>query len=222
MESSSVSVKTEDYTYCYLKFEEKDFKIVSKEIEYIYHFDKKKEKEPIISIKKIRKNLLKKRTEIKGNKHAKYSLDEENDNDLNTNKKNNNKNVNFFFERKKEKSGANFNNPTELNNNIFKLNTENENITTNNDNNTNKTKSEKNLHSVNKKKRLTQIDFQNYNENIDINYYNKIIKNKNSNDNEYIPKKYFNFINDIKNTGNKKTNNKVLNKNENMKMIISN
>ena len=58
--------------------------------------------------KKIRKNLLKKRTEIKGNKHAKYSLDEENDNDLNTNKKNNNKNVNFFFERKKEKSGTNF------------------------------------------------------------------------------------------------------------------
>ena len=46
MESSSVSVKTEDYTYCYLKFEEKDFKIVSK-------------------------------TEIKGNKHAKYSLDED-------------------------------------------------------------------------------------------------------------------------------------------------
>ena len=37
-------------------------------------------------------------------------------------------------------------------------------------------------------------------------------------------KKYFDFdfINDIKNTGNKKTNNKVLNKNENMKMIISN
>ena len=58
--------------------------------------------------KKIRKNLLKKRTEIKGNKHAKYSLDEESDNDLNTNKKSNNKSVNFLFERKKEKSGTNF------------------------------------------------------------------------------------------------------------------
>ena len=46
MESSSVSVKTEDYTYYYLKLEEKDFKIVSK-------------------------------TEIKENKHAKYSLDED-------------------------------------------------------------------------------------------------------------------------------------------------
>ena len=56
---------------------------------------------------------------------------------------------------------TNLNNPTELNNNIFKLNIENENITNNNDNN--------------RKKRLTQIDFQNYNENIDINYYNKII-----------------------------------------------
>ena len=44
MESSSESVKTEDYTYCYLKFEEKDFKIVSKEIEYIYHFKKKEQK----------------------------------------------------------------------------------------------------------------------------------------------------------------------------------
>ena len=64
MESSSVSVKTEDYTYCYLKLEEKDFKIVSK-------------------------------TEIKGNKHTKYSLDEEDDNDLNTNKKTNNKNINY-------------------------------------------------------------------------------------------------------------------------------
>ena len=93
---------------------------------------------------------------------------------------------------------TNLNNPTESNNNVFKPNTENENITTNNDNNTNKTKSEKNLYSVNKKRRLTQIDFQNYNENIDINYYNKIIKNKNSNDNEYIQKKYFDFINDIK------------------------
>ena len=64
MESSSVSVKTKDYTYYYLKFEEKDFQIVSK-------------------------------TEIKGNKHDKYSLDEEYDNDLNTNKKTNNKNINF-------------------------------------------------------------------------------------------------------------------------------
>ena len=45
-ESSSVSVKTEDYTYCYLKFEEKDFKIVSKEIEYIYHFELRKNRTP--------------------------------------------------------------------------------------------------------------------------------------------------------------------------------
>ena len=46
MESSSVSVKIEDYTYCYLKLEEKDFKIVSKEIENIYHFELRKNRTP--------------------------------------------------------------------------------------------------------------------------------------------------------------------------------
>ena len=59
-ESSSVSVKTEDYTYCYLKFEEKDFKIVSKEIEYIYHFELRKNRTENFN-KKNKEKFIKKK-----------------------------------------------------------------------------------------------------------------------------------------------------------------
>ena len=104
MESSSESIKTEEYTYYYLKFEENDLQIVSKETEYIYHFMKKKKNES-----NSQKRIEKKRTEIHLDKFTKNSLKlEEDDNrfEIDINKRN--KNINFSLERK-YKSETNLN-----------------------------------------------------------------------------------------------------------------
>ena len=107
IESSSESIRSIEYTYCYLKFEEKDLIIVPKEVEYIYHFEKKKRES---CLKKMKKKILKKRTEIpdifKKNYHGKYSLDDDNDDimELDSNKINKIKN---FSLSKKDKSSTN-------------------------------------------------------------------------------------------------------------------
>ena len=108
LESSSESIRTIDYSFCYLKFEEKDLIIVSKEIEYIYNY---KDRKRASSMKKFKK-LKRKRTEIldiyKNNYHGKYSLDYENDEgELDTNKQNKIKKKNISFNIKRDKSSTN-------------------------------------------------------------------------------------------------------------------
>ena len=104
MESSSESFKTEEYSYCYLKFEENDLKIVSKEIEYIYHFVKMKKKES-----NIKKRIEKKRTEIHLNNVVKNPLNYDKDDDININNKN--KDKNYSLDRK-DKSEINLSQKT--------------------------------------------------------------------------------------------------------------
>ena len=89
MESSSESIRTKDYYFCYLKFEAEDLVIVSKEIEYIYNYRKNKNKE--LTLKQLKKGIIKKRTDIPDkfkNKHSKkYSLyDEDFEYELDMNK----------------------------------------------------------------------------------------------------------------------------------------
>ena len=101
IESSSESIRTEDYYYCYLKFEAEDLKIVSKEIEYIYNYRKNKKKES--SLKKMKKGIIKKITDIpdkfKNNRRKKYLLyDEEFEFELYINKVKRNKNINLSLD----------------------------------------------------------------------------------------------------------------------------
>ena len=106
IESSSESIGSIEYTYCYLKFEEKDLIIVEREVEYTYHFEKKKRES---CLKKLKKKILKKRTEIPDifnkNHHGKYSLDDDND-DIELDPNRINKNINFSLS-KKDKSSTN-------------------------------------------------------------------------------------------------------------------
>ena len=106
MESSSESIKTEEYSYYYLKFEENDLQIVSKEIEYIYHFVKKKKKEST-----LKKRIEKKKTEIYLDKYVKRKLKYNEDDEFVIDIKNRNKNKNLSLERK-EKSETNLNKKT--------------------------------------------------------------------------------------------------------------
>ena len=79
IDSSSESIRSIDYTYCYLKFDETDLIIVSKEIEYIYNYQMNIRQS--LCDKKLKKKLQKKRTEIpelfKKEQHGKYSIDDD-------------------------------------------------------------------------------------------------------------------------------------------------
>ena len=99
-ESSSESIRTEDFYFCYLKFEPEDLVIVSKEVEYIYIY-RKNTMIKSSTLKIMKGWLVNRRTEIpdkfKSNYFKKYPLYDE-EFELNINKIKKNKSINFSLD----------------------------------------------------------------------------------------------------------------------------
>ena len=106
MESSSESIKTEEYSFYYLKFEESDLQIVSKEIEYKYHFVEKQKRQSTLE-----KRIEKKRTDIHLDRYVKRKLKYNENDEFVIDIKNRNKNKNLSLERR-VKSETNLNKKT--------------------------------------------------------------------------------------------------------------